>query len=138
MAKNAAPVAEAEAPAEDLSVYLTKEPTTLQGEFADWIIAKTGKTFKSKAEEAAWRDGVRISVALRMKFQASPENQAVRSRAVTADKVKAAQAEKATAQAAKPAKAAKAAPAPVAAPVVETPAAPKAAKRGGKGNKAPF
>ena len=61
---------------EDYTPYATKAATDLQARLAEWIIEKTGVTFATKKEEAAYREGVRLAVALRMKFQASPENQA--------------------------------------------------------------
>jgi hypothetical protein len=61
---------------EDYPKYADKAPTDLQERLADWIMEKTGVTFATKKEEAAYREGVRLAVALRMKFQASPENQA--------------------------------------------------------------
>lgn len=61
---------------EDYTKYADKAPTDLQDRLADWIMEKTGVTFATKKEEVAYREGVRLAVALRMKFQASPENQA--------------------------------------------------------------
>jgi hypothetical protein len=69
----------AEQPDRDWSGYRDKPPTDTQARMADWVIEKTGLSFSSKAAEAAFRDGIRLGVALRIPFQASPENQAVRS-----------------------------------------------------------
>lgn len=74
----AAKAAEEQA-SKDWSGYRDKPATDLQARMADWVIEKTGLSFSSKAAEAAFRDGIRLGVALRIPFQASPENQAVRS-----------------------------------------------------------
>lgn len=52
----------------DLSVYATKEPTSLHVHFAQWIEAKTGIRPSDK--------DVQLSVSLYADFQASPENKA--------------------------------------------------------------
>jgi hypothetical protein len=60
----------------DLTIYADKEPTDLQERFAVWIPEATGydpATAKTKTE--AFEEGVRLATALRMIFQASPENQ---------------------------------------------------------------
>jgi hypothetical protein len=68
----------ADAPVEpDYTVYADKEPTDLQSRFGEWVIDKTGIEFSTKKEEAAFKEGVRLGTALRMQFQASPENQEV-------------------------------------------------------------
>jgi hypothetical protein len=133
---------------EDYAPYATKAPTDLQRRLGDWIMEKTGVTFVTKKEEAAYREGVRLAVALRMKFQASPENQdaiAERAENKTAEDLEAAKtmpapgkksssrrtpprdpeaapakATKATARKTAPAKAAKTAPAKVAVVEPET------------------
>jgi hypothetical protein len=58
--------------------YLDKEPTPLQARFPDWLVEKVGITFGTAKEMAAFREGVRLSTALRIPFQASPENRAAR------------------------------------------------------------
>ena len=77
----AAPPAEPETDGpEDYTVYRDKEPTAKMTKFADWIIDNVyegelvNEDFKTK--EDAFREGVRLGGTLRMKFQASPENQA--------------------------------------------------------------
>lgn len=135
MGKNNTAVAEAPEVEEDYTKYLEKAPTDLQSRFSVWIKDKTGKTFATKKEESSFDEGVRLGVALRMKFQASPENQEV----LNAAKVTRAEAPVAEP---KPAKEKKGAKAPEAAPVV-APVEPKAkpAKKAaakGAGNKAPF
>src|SRR6266436_3943409 len=60
----------------DYPSYVGKAPTDLQGRFAAWIPEVTGyDPTSAKTKEAAFNEGVRLGVALRMKFQASPENQ---------------------------------------------------------------
>lgn len=62
----------------DYTAYADKQPTDLQARFTEWILDKTEVDpagFKTK--QAAFEAGARLAVALRMKFQASPENQAV-------------------------------------------------------------
>lgn len=62
----------------DLEVYLTKPPTDLQYRFAEWIRDQVGyDPTKAKTKEDAFNEGVRLGTALRMIFQASPENQQV-------------------------------------------------------------
>jgi hypothetical protein len=78
---------------EDYAKYADKAPTDLQARFADWVLDKTGVTFTTKKEETAYREGIRLAVALRMKFQASPENQAAiveRAERVKAEELEAA------------------------------------------------
>lgn len=131
----ASPAAEGE---EDYAAYLGKAATGLQTRFSAWIKDKTGIAFTTRKEEAAFDEGVRIGVALRMKFQASPENQAV-LQAAKAERASAAEAAPAPTEA-KPAKAKKEkapAAAPVVAPVAAEPAKPKPAKKVA-GKKAPF
>lgn len=61
----------------DFSGYLEKGPTDLQARFTDWLqgdaVGYNPASAKTKAE--AFAEGVRLATALRMKFQASPENQ---------------------------------------------------------------
>lgn len=98
----------------DYAVWKDKEPTDLQARFVPWIIDKVGVEFGTKKEQLAFAEGVRLAVSLRMRFQASPENQA--TYADTSDDAKAAAAAakppaktaKAAAAKAAPAKAAKA------------------------------
>lgn len=98
----------------DYTSYRDKAPTDLQARFPDWLIEKVGVTFGTKKEEAAFREGVRLATALRMPFQASPENRAAtaerRAERAAQAAVPAAEPEPAPARPAKaaPAKAAKA------------------------------
>lgn len=60
----------------DYTVYLEKEFTATQQRFLDWTVDKTGVDaagYKTKLE--AFEEGFRLASALRMRFQASPENQ---------------------------------------------------------------
>lgn len=101
----------------DFEAILNKPPTSLQEHFSDWVVAKTGITFQTKKEEAAFREGLRIGTALRGVHQASPENQErlAEARARAAEAAQEAAAAPAPAKAAAPpAKVAKAAPAKVA------------------------
>jgi hypothetical protein len=73
-----------EAPAsgeQDFTKYRDKEPTDLQSRMVDWVVEKVGMDEKLDLDdediELAFAEGVRLGVAMRMKFQASPENQAV-------------------------------------------------------------
>lgn len=102
----------------DVKSYLDKAPTTLQARFADYLQEEVGydpNSAKNKTE--AFREGVRLGVALRMIFQASDYNRDARA---------AEQAERAESKEAAPAKAAKA-PAK-AAPAAKAAKATKAAK----------
>lgn len=63
----------------DYTKYLGKPPTALQEHMADWVIEKTGITFGTKKEEAAFREGIRLGILLRIPHQASPENHAARA-----------------------------------------------------------
>jgi len=58
----------------DFEEYRTKGPTSLQRRFAVWIAENCEVEFGTKKEEAAFREGVRLAVALRIPFQRSPEN----------------------------------------------------------------
>jgi hypothetical protein len=53
---------------------LEKAPTDLQTRMADWLIEKTGVDPDSLSPREAFNVGVKLAVALRMVFQASPEN----------------------------------------------------------------
>lgn len=65
----------AEATEEDFTKYKDKEPTELQARFAPWLVEKTGyDPAVAKTKQAAFEAGVRLAVALRIPFQASPEN----------------------------------------------------------------
>lgn len=82
-------MADTEAKERDLTTYADKAPTDLQSRFAEWIPDQTGynpNSAKTKAE--AFNAGVRLATALRMIFQASPENQAAleEARAAAAQK----------------------------------------------------
>lgn len=59
---------------EDYTRYLEKDPTDLQERFGQWILDKTGYEPDNEDDFLA---GVQLGTALRMKFQASPENQEV-------------------------------------------------------------
>lgn len=72
--KAAAAAAEAE---NDYPAYVDKPATDLQERYGDWLVEKLELEFSSKKEQAAFLLGVKVSTALRMKFQASPENQEV-------------------------------------------------------------
>lgn len=62
----------------DLESYLTKAATDLQTRFAEWLKDQVGyDPTKAKTKEEAFNEGVRLGTALRMVFQASPENQEV-------------------------------------------------------------
>lgn len=104
----------------DFTVWATKPATDLQKRFGPWILDKVGIEFGTKKELDAFLEGVRLSTALRIPFQASPENQAAR-------------AEKAAEE--KPVKATKAAAAKASAAVEEPAEAKPAAKAGRKAAK---
>lgn len=76
-----------ESKARDLSVYATKEPTSLHKHYAAWIEEKTGIRPTDK--------DVQLAVALYADFQASPENKA-RAEQEKLEKAAAREAEKAT------------------------------------------
>lgn len=60
----------------DYTVYVDKDPTDLQTRMTDWVLDKTGyDPAKAKTKAQAFADGIKLGVALRMEFQASPENQ---------------------------------------------------------------
>lgn len=118
----------------DFKSYTEKAPTATQDHFHAWVLAKTGITFATKKEEAAFKAGIVIGTSLRGIHQASPENQErlAEQRAASAEAKSAKEAEAAANPA--PAKAAKAAKAtaPAVAPVEAAPpaAARPAVKRG--------
>lgn len=117
MAKKTAPAETVEETkeAEDFTSYASKPATPLQERFAEWVTDKTGYDPSSaKSKQAAFEEGIRLGVALRIPFQKSAENQAERAK-----------------RAAEP-KPEKAAKAPKAAPVVEETEAPKAKGKKGK------
>lgn len=72
-----------EVPEVDYSNYRDKAPTDLQTRFADWLIDKVEPVAHDEEgnevdlDLPSFEEGVRLGVALRMVFQASPENQAV-------------------------------------------------------------
>lgn len=74
---------EPEVPEVDYSVYRDKPPTDLQERMADWVldqfdvVAHDEDGGELELDEASFREGIRLGVAFRMIFQASPENQAV-------------------------------------------------------------
>jgi cytoskeletal protein RodZ len=113
-------------PITDLTTYANKPATTLQERFADWIIEEVGVVFSTQKEMTAFRDGVRLSKALIMRYQASDANKEATA-AEKAERESAAPAEEAP----KPAKKAAPAKAAPAAKPVPAKAAP-AAKRGRK------
>ncbi len=68
----------------DLKGYLTKPATSLQDRFADWLMDEDIVGYDpsgAKTKEAAFREGVRLATAMRMVFQASPENRAANEEA---------------------------------------------------------
>jgi hypothetical protein len=122
----------------DFAALVAKPISALQEHFLEWVLDKTGITFPTKKEEAAFAEGVRVGTILRGIHQASPENQERLAQAKAARDA-AAQAEAATpappkAAPAKAAKATKAAakaapPAAEAAPVKRAPAKKAPARR---------
>jgi hypothetical protein len=70
----------------DIAAYKDKAATAVQTRYADWLIEKLDLEFPNTKAEAAFREAVRLSTALRMIFQASPENQGARAEARTEDK----------------------------------------------------
>jgi len=67
----------------DYSPYRDKASSDLQERMAEWLLEKIDPVAHDEdgeeveLDEASFREGVRLGVALRMQFQASPENQAV-------------------------------------------------------------
>lgn len=58
----------------DFTKYADKAPSDLQARFAKWILDVTGY---EPEDQDSFDEGVRLATALRMAFQASPENQEV-------------------------------------------------------------
>jgi hypothetical protein len=58
--------------ARDFTKYADKPPTDLQSRFSAWILTVTGY---EPDDMDSFNEGVRLATALRMAFQASPENQ---------------------------------------------------------------
>lgn len=117
----------------DYTKYLDKAPTELQERFAIWVQEKTGfEANGCKTKQEAFEQGVRLGVALRMAFQASPENREAHAqrRAERAQAAAATPEADETAAPAAPRRGAKAAKSAVA-PAPPAPAAP--AKRAGRG-----
>lgn len=146
-------MAKTEEPA-DYTEYPGKEETAFQKRFADWMLTDAvgvdpATDFKTK--EAAFRAGVKLGTSLRIIYQQSDDNQAVRQEAAEARAAALAEREKAKAEPkpVKAKKATKAAPveadeddeteeeAPPAKPAKATKAAKKAAKKPAKKAPAP-
>lgn len=94
---------------EQILAYKDKATTPVQERFSDWLIEKLELEFATPKAEAAFREATRLATALRMIFQASPENQDARAEAKAereeATETKAeTKANKKSAKAAKPAK----------------------------------
>jgi hypothetical protein len=106
----------------DFAAIVAKPLSSLQEHFLAWVLDKTGITFATKKEEAAFAEGIRIGVALRGVHQASPENQ----ERLEAARVAAEEAREAEAAAPAPAKATKAAAAPAKAAAAKATKAAKA------------
>jgi outer membrane biosynthesis protein TonB len=102
----------------DPEALAAKPMTALQEHLLAWILEKTGVTFATKKEEAAFALGVKYTVNFRTYHQASEENQ---ERLAAAAAAREAEADEAPA----PAPKAKAKPAPA----EEAPAPKKAAKK---------
>jgi hypothetical protein len=83
---------------EEILAYKDKEATAVQTRYADWLVEKLEIEFPNAKAQAAFYEAIRIGTALRMIFQASPENQEARQEA---------RAERADAKPKKTAKAAK-------------------------------
>lgn len=66
---------------EKILAYKDKEATAVQERYADWLIEKLQLEFSNAKAEAAFREATRLATALRMIFQASPENQGERESA---------------------------------------------------------
>lgn len=66
---------EVESTETDYTAYADKPITELHQHLADWIVEKTGLKFATKKEQDAFTRGVSMGAFLRMKHQASPENQ---------------------------------------------------------------
>lgn len=70
---------------EDIANYKEKAATGLQIRFADWLIEKLEIEFPNTKAEAAFREAVRLATALRMVFQASPENKKAKAEKAAAE-----------------------------------------------------
>lgn len=117
----------------DYTEYRDKPPTDLQTRFSPWILEKTGyNPATAKTKQQAFEDGVRLSVYLRIPFQASPENKeaTAEKRAGRAEEIEAARRQREEAKAAKAAEREEAAAARAAAK--EEKANARAAKAAGK------
>lgn len=90
---------------EQIKAYKDKATSPTQERFADWMIEKLEIDFPNGKAEAAFSEAVRLATALRMIFQASPENQDAREEA-RSEREEAADAKKAAKKAPKAAKAA--------------------------------
>lgn len=130
----------------DFTQYVEKPASALQEHLTEWIKEQTGVTFGTKKEEAAFDLGVKLTVFLRMRHQASDENQERLRELAEAREARASAAEEPDPEP-KPAKVAKAKAAKAAPKVVEAEAvvrpAKKAAKRApkattGASSEAPF
>jgi colicin import membrane protein len=55
----------------ELADYANAAPSALQARFADWLLTIDGV---KPADEASFREGVRLATALRMQYQRSDEN----------------------------------------------------------------
>lgn len=115
----------------DFQVIVDKPMSSLQEHFADWVVTKTGLTFQTKKEEAAFREGLRIGTALRGVHQTSPENQ----ERLAAARARAAEILAAKEAAPAPVKAVKTAAPAKAAPAKATKAAPAKATKAAKATK---
>ena len=107
----------------DAEALAAKPMSPLQEHLLEWIKEKTGITFATKKEEAAFDLGVKYTVNFRTYHQASPENQARLAAAREAAEGESAPAPKKAAKAA-PAKKAPAKKAAKATAPVEEEAAP--------------
>lgn len=82
-AKAKAAAVEVDETAIDFEKYRDKAPTDLQERFAAWILEKVDPAPKDEDGDEveldlpSFTEGVRLGVALRMVFQASPENQEI-------------------------------------------------------------
>lgn len=118
---------------EQAQAIFAKNTSALTLHLTEWLKDKLALSFGSKKEEAAFDAGVKATVALRMRHQASPENQERLATMAEAREAETEEPEVAPAPKAK-GKAAKAAPAPApakAAPAKKAPAkkvAPAAAE----------
>lgn len=121
----------------NLTGYLNKKPTDLQERFADWLLEEDIVGYdpaKAKTKEEAFREGVRLATAMRMIFQASPENRAANAERKAALKSEVEEEAPAPKKAKKAAAATKAIKAKKAEPVEddEAIAPPKKAKKAAK------